>query len=136
MTTDAERRLLQIAVAFAASVPLTAGGLGMVASADMLAGVAAPLAIDLDSHFRYLSGLLFGIGAAFVIAIPAIERHAFLFRTLGAIIVIGGLARLFGAVAVGMPGPGHVFGLVMELVTVPLIVLWQRRVARRFAGPK
>jgi hypothetical protein len=89
---------------------------------------------DLDSHFRYLSGLLLGFGLAFLACVPAIERRTAVFRTLGLIVLIGGLARLLSAITIGLPGPGHVFGLAMELGTVPALVLWQARVARLFAA--
>ena len=36
----------------------------------------------------------------------------------------------------GAPGFGHLFGLAMELGIVPLILLWQARVARRFDRPQ
>jgi hypothetical protein len=132
MTRATERRLLQIAVALASLVPLSMGTLSVLRSADVLRGVSQPLPIDLDSHFRYLSGLLLGIGIAFVAAIPTIERHGTLFRTLGFVIVIGGLARLLSLLQAGMPGPGHQFGLAMELIVVPLIVLWQARIERLY----
>lgn len=131
MTADGERRALQIAVAVACLVPASAGLLGIVESATMLKGVRAPLSIDLDSHYRYLSGLLLGIGLAFAACIRNIERNTALFRTLGLIVVTGGLARLLGLVVAGSPGSGHVFGLAMELGVVPLLMLWQARIARR-----
>jgi hypothetical protein len=130
MTRTTERRLLQIAVALASLVPLSMGTLSVLRSADVLRGVSQPLPIDLDSHFRYLSGLLLGIGIAFVASIPAIERRGTLFRTLGFVILIGGLARLVSLLQAGVPGPGHQFGLAMELIVVPLIVLWQARIER------
>lgn len=132
MTRTTERRLLQIAVALASLVPLSMGTLSVLRSADVLRGVSQPLPIDLDSHFRYLSGLLLGIGIAFVASIPAIERRGTLFRTLGFVILIGGLARLLSLLQAGVPGPGHKFGLVMELIVVPLIVLWQARIERLY----
>jgi hypothetical protein len=132
MTSATERRLLQIAVALASLVPLSMGTLSVLRSAHVLRGVSQPLPIDLDSHFRYLSGLLSGIGLAFVAAIPAIERRGTLFRTLGFVILIGGLARLLSLLQAGVPGPGHKFGLVMELIVVPLIVLWQARIERLY----
>lgn len=98
----------------------------------MLRGVEAPLPRDLDSHFRYLTGLLFGLGLGFLWCAVRIEARGATFRTLGLIAVCGGLARLLSLVEQGVPGPGHVFGLFMELGTVPLLVLWQARVARRF----
>lgn len=126
-----ERRLLQAAVAVAALVPLSMGGQSVLRSADLLRGMDPPFPIDLDSHYRYLSGLLLGIGLVFLFTIPRIERHRTIFLTLGAVILVGGVARLWSLVELGLPSRGHQFGLVMELVAVPLIVLWQGRVARR-----
>ena len=133
MSPDSERRLLQLATAIACIVPITMGVESIVDGPSVIRGVEAPVPVDLDSHFRYLSGLLLGIGLLFLVSIPRIERHTIVFRVLGAIIVVGGLARLVSLLSVGAPGDGHRFGLVMELVVVPLIVLWQARVARRCA---
>ncbi|HEY7810005.1 MAG TPA: DUF4345 domain-containing protein [Allosphingosinicella sp.] len=135
MRPATERRLLQAAILLACLVPLLAGGAGVARGPAMLSGIdpgTAPL--DLDSHFRYLSGLLLGMGIGFVICVPAIERRTAVFRALGLLAVLGGLARLYSALTIGLPGPGHIFGLFMELGTVPLLLLWQSRVARRFGG--
>jgi hypothetical protein len=120
-------RALQCAVALAVLVPLGAGLSGMLEGPAMLAG---PAASQIDSHFRYLSGLLFGIGLAFAVSIPHIERHAARFRLLAAIVVIGGLGRLYG-IAIGDP-PTRVseLALVMELLVTPALALWQHRVAK------
>ena len=126
-----ERRLLQIVVALTCTVPLSAGILGVIESAGFVRGAPDLLPIDLDSHFRYLSGLLLGIGLLFLVSLPRIEIHGTLYRILGFIILVGGFSRLLSLVEHGPPGRGHVFGLVMELLVVPLIVLWQARIARR-----
>jgi hypothetical protein len=102
----------------------------MIEGPSMLRGVGAEVPADLDSHYRYLSGLLFAIGLAFASCIPGVERKTGRFRLLAMLVFIGGLGRLFGLVSSGAPGAGHVFGLGMELVAVPLLVLWQARVAR------
>lgn len=133
MSPELERRLLQATVALACTVSLTMGGLSVIRSAGVLRGMDPPFPVDLDSHYRYLSGLLLGIGLVFLLSIPRIETKRTVFRTLGAIIVIGGLARLWSLAQVGVPGAGHQVGLVMELVATPLIVAWQARVARRYA---
>lgn len=133
MNAAAERRLLQGAIAVASLVPLGAGLSGILESAAMLRGVEGPLPPDLDSHFRYLSGLLFGLGLGFLWCALRIEAPGAVFQALGFVVVCGGLARLLSLIAVGAPGPGHVFGLVMELGTVPALMVWQARVARRFA---
>jgi hypothetical protein len=125
-----ERRLLQLAVALGCVVPLLAGGSGMIEGPAFLSGVGGDVPADLDSHFRYLSGLLFALGLAFASCIPEIERRTGRFRLLALLVFVGGLGRLLGLVSTGVPGSGHVFGLAMELVAVPLLVLWQARIAK------
>lgn len=130
-----ERHLLQLAVALGCLVPLLAGGTGMIAGPAFLRGVESGMPADLDSHFRYLSGLLFAIGLAFGSCIPGIERRTARFRLLALLVFVGGLGRLLGLISSGLPGTGHVFGLAMELGAVPLLVLWQARVAGFGTGP-
>jgi hypothetical protein len=136
LAIEFERRLLQLAVAAACIVPFSIGGLGVLRGPSILRGVAAGSPADLDSHFRYLSGLLLGIGLCYLLAIPTLERRTALFRLLCAIIVAGGLGRLLSLVQIGVPGPGHQFGLIMELAVVPAITLWQTRVARLWAAQR
>jgi hypothetical protein len=130
-----ERRLLQATVAIACTVSLSMGGLSVIRSADVLRGMNPPFPVDLDSHYRYLSGLLLGIGLVFLLSVPKIETKRTVFRTLGAIIVVGGLARLWSLIDAGVPGRGHQFGLLMELVVTPLIIMWQGRVAKLCSRP-
>lgn len=131
MRLETERRLLQVAVALGGIVPFGAGLAGVLLGAGMVPdGLAA--GISLDSHVRYLSGLLFAIGLAFWATIPRIEAYTPRFRLLTFIVFVGGLARLFG-LARGVPSGGMLFGLGMELVVTPLLCLWQGRVARRMA---
>lgn len=130
MGLSAERRILQLLVGAACIVPLSTGALSVVRGIGFIRG--APSLPDLDSHFRYLSGIFLMVGIAFASCIPAIERQGPRFRLLGAMVVAGGFARLLSWIMVGPPGPGHRFGLVMELGVVPLLMLWQLRLERKF----
>ncbi len=135
MTPASEKRALQAAIAVACLVPLTMGAASILLGPAILSGVDNPPPRDLDSHFRYLSGIFLVLGLAFASCIPAIERKGALFRLLGAMVVAGGLARLLSAVQYGAPSEGHLFGFVMELGVVPALMLWQARLARRCAEP-
>ena len=128
MDMKTERRLLQAAILVASLVPLAAGGAGVIEGASMLRGVSGPQPTDLDSHFRYLSGLLVGIGLGFIACVPRIERRGAVFRALGLAVVVGGSARLASLLLQGPPGSGHLCGLTMELGAVPLLLLWQKRI--------
>ena len=124
-----EKRVLQGLVAVACLVPLLTGGESILRGAAWMAH--GPVSVDLDSHFRYVSGIFFALGVAFVTCIPAIELKGPRFRLLGAMVVCGGLARLWSLAQLGPPSPGHLFGLAMELGVVPLLMLWQWRVERQ-----
>jgi hypothetical protein len=123
-----ERALLKGVVAVACLVPILTGLDGVLRGAAMMRLAAVPA--DLDSHYRYLSGIFLMLGMAFASTIPAIERQGPRFRLLGSMVVMGGLARLLSWMMVGEPGLPHRLGLVMELVVVPLLILGQARVAR------
>ncbi len=93
---------------------------------------------DLDAHYRYLSGLLLAIGVAFALSIPRIETHKGRFRLLTAIVVIGGLGRLYGVLTTGHASDVTIFALAMELIVTPALAIWQGRIAvktNRFSGP-
>lgn len=134
MTPATEKRLLQVAAGIACLVPLAMGAASIIIGPSILSGIDDPPVRDLDSHFRYLSGIFFMLGIAFASCVPGIEVKTARFRLLGAMVVMGGLARLWSVADYGLPSDGHRFGLLMELGVVPLLMLWQTRVARRFSA--
>ena len=99
-----------------------AGLAGVTLGPEFLRVPIAPT-VDLDSHFRYLSGIFLGVGLIFYATIPAIERKTTLFRVAAALVALGGLARLVSLLSVGAPSVGHLVGLGLELVVVPLLAL-------------
>jgi hypothetical protein len=121
-----EKRLLQIAVALAGVVPLTAGALGILAPGMLgLYGDRAGL-----SHAAYLSGLLLGIGLAYWWLIPDIEKRRGAFTLLTVLVQVGGLARLVIAIRLEALSIGVGLALLMELAVAPLLWFWQRRVSK------
>jgi hypothetical protein len=125
-TAIPQKRWLQAAVAVAGLVPVGAGLSGVLNGAGMTHGVVD---VSTDSHFRYLSGLLLGLGLLFWSCIPRIEQRTALVRAMTLMVVIGGLARAYGVYRLGLPGSAMRFALVMELLVTPALCLWQSRVA-------
>jgi hypothetical protein len=124
-----ERRALQAAVAIGTVVPISAGAGGVLLGTRMM-GPDAGGSADLESHFRYLSGLLLAIGIGYVSTIPRIEKRGRRFRLLTGIVVVGGAGRLLSALGMWPPTPIILGALIMELVVTPGLALWQHRVAR------
>jgi Domain of unknown function (DUF4345) len=111
-------------------VPVAAGAAGMLIGPRMVdRGFGG--AGDLDSHFRYLSGLLLAVGIGFVSTIPHIERRGDRFLLLTAIVLTGGIGRLISVLLHGVPSSAMLAALVMELGVTPGLALWQQRVAGR-----
>ncbi|MFZ3485162.1 DUF4345 domain-containing protein [Sphingomonas sp. 3-13AW] len=120
---------MQAVVALLCLIPLSTATMGIVRGAEWLA--QAPVRTDLDSHFRYLSGIFLGMALGFASCVPDIERKGARLRLLGMMVVIGGLARLWSLIALGAPSPGHLAGLCVELGAVPLVLVWQRSLELR-----
>ena len=131
-----EKRALQCCVALGGCVPVAAGLAGVWLGPKLAGPIAFP-SVSLDSHFSYLSGLLLGIGLAFWSTIPSIEGRGGRFRLLTAIVFVGGLGRAVSLLRFGRPDAPMLFGLAMELLVTPALVLWQARLAgaARLAQP-
>ena len=131
MSPRVEKRLLQAAMILALplSVVVAIGSVAYGAS-FLYRGILQPS--DLDSHYRYLSGIFLALLAGFASCVPQVERKGARMRLLGALVIAGGLARGWGVIDLGLPSRGHLIGLGLELVVTPALLLWQARVAGRF----
>jgi len=124
-----QRRMLQLAIAVLSLIPIGAG----LAGAAFGIGVfdhASLLGTDADNLSRYLSGLLLGIGLAFLSTLLRIEAEGVRFRLLTMIVFIGGMARLAGLILAGLPTKSIMIGLAMELLVTPALALWREHVER------
>ena len=127
---ERERRYLQRTVAVLALVPVSAGLFGVLFGPAL---TGDQVSVSADSHFRYLSGLLLGIGLLFWSTTAAIEEKTGRFRLLTLLVVIGGVARLLGFVLTGVPSLYMLASLALELLVTPILALWQTRVANAYA---
>ncbi len=125
-----DRLLLQVFVAFGGIIPVAAGATGIFLGPHFLGGTGGEA---FDSHFRYLSGLLLGLGFGFWSTIPCIEGCGARFRLLTLVVVIGGFGRLFSLVTTDSL-PVEMWGaLAMELAVTPLLCFWQWRISKRYS---
>ncbi len=131
---ERQRLCLQFVVAIACLPPIGAGLAGALMGSGLLE--KSSMAVSEDSQFRYLSGLLLAIGLCFLSLVPKIERATAPMRLLTFIVIIGGVARLGGVAVMGFPSRPMLGGLTMELAVVPLLCLWQTKLARRYRAEK
>ncbi len=117
--------MLRAAIFIGSLVPLSAGLAGAILGPGFAGGASA-----VESHGRYLSGLLLGLGLLAAWCAADLRGRGAVFDALGFVVAVGGLARLLGAVVGGWPPAPHALALVMELLVTPALVLWRRRVFR------
>lgn len=135
MSPRLEKHLLQAAILVGGAYSILFAMLSVWQGAGVLIPGDAPADRDLESHFRYLSGIFLGLLFILYSCVPHIERRGPRFRLLGALIICGGLARLTGMLLAGVPGTGHLYGVAMELGVTPLLLVWQASLARRWEEP-
>lgn len=131
MTPHIEKRVWQVLLSLILLLPFSAAIAGVVQGPAFL-GKPPVIPTDLDSHFRYVSGIFLGMLLLYVSCIPDMERKTARLRLLGFLTIAGGLARLLSRIEVGTPSTGHQIGLVIELGIAPAMILWQARIAARF----
>ena len=128
--SHSEKRALQIAVGVGSIVPISVGAAGLLLGPAMLGDETLDNA-GLDGHFRYLSGLLLGVGLGYAAAIPHIERRRRRFLLLAMMVMLGGIGRLASALLRGSFPAATIAALIMELLVTPGLTLWQLRIARK-----
>ncbi|HEY0233586.1 MAG TPA: DUF4345 domain-containing protein [Afipia sp.] len=125
-----ERISLQVAVALTAAILLFIGLSGVLLGVKFLHGAESA---SVDNYFRFLSAVAAGMGFMYLRAISHIERHGECISTLTFLIFAGGLAHLYGFAMRPAPTVATLCALTMSLIVVPLLWLWQRRIARKAA---
>ena len=121
-----ERMLLQIAFALAGLVLIVFGLAGVFFGANFadLSG-----SVEMDSYFRFLKGMLLGIGLIYWSSIPDIARHSERISVVTFILVLGAVPRLIAVIGHGVPTIGILISLAGELIFAPLLWLWHQHVA-------
>jgi hypothetical protein len=124
-------RLLQITLGILAMAPLFTGLLGLLGIDNPIyAADPLPVNVLLDSNLRFLNGLSVGLGLALYCIIPTITSQKIPLRIICGILFVGALGRLCSMVFLGLPPMPMPFFALVEVLTPPLMVLWQKKIAR------
>jgi Domain of unknown function (DUF4345) len=122
-----ERKLLQIAFAFAGLALVGFGFAGIFFGANFLDLSGN---VVMDSYIRFLKGMLLAIGLVYWSSIADIERHGERIALVTFILALGAVPRLMAVIGHGVPTIGIMISLAGELIVAPLLWLWQLRIGQ------
>ncbi len=126
---------LQVTLVILGAIPLITGTLTLLQGVRALNIFGVPFSenttgnIILDSEMRFLGAIWTGIGVMVYAIVPTIEKQTLLFRLIITAIILGGIGRLLSVVLVGTPPALFMALIALELVGMPLLILWQSRLA-------
>lgn len=134
-----ERRIFQLLILILAIICFVPGGAsafgGMNGSAalgggEMIFNADSILRGFADNQYRFGFGVFFAQGLALLFFLRNIELNATVFRFVVLALFIGGLGRLSNIMEYGLVDPQVVGPTVIELIIVPLLALWHKRVIK------
>jgi hypothetical protein len=129
-----ERRALLALIAVLGAVPVGTGLLAIIGGPSKAPG-GERVDASLDSEYRFVNTFWTAAGVALWWSLGRPVERAGVTRLMLGLAAAGGLPRLLSIRSTGLPHPVFRATLVLELVVVPLVLLWHRRVLGG-AGPR
>ena len=136
---NVERKLFQVLVAVLAIICFVPGGVatfgGINASSSLAGGelilnAESTLRGFVDNQYRFGFGVFFTQGLVLLFFLRNIERYSTLFRFSALSLIIGGLGRATNILEYGVVHSEVVGPTVVELVIIPLLVIWHSRMIK------
>ncbi|THG33437.1 DUF4345 domain-containing protein [Naasia lichenicola] len=122
-----ERSTLLTALAVLGAIPVATGALGMFGGPERAPGGAETTA-SVDSEYRFVNVFWAAAGGVLWWTLRAPEQRAQITRFVLSLAALGGLPRLLSISRRGLPHPVFQATLVLELVVLPFVLAWHRRV--------
>lgn len=121
------RRALLIVIAVLGLVAVVTGAIEVFLGPAFAPGGEA-INASLDSEWRFVHVLWLGAGLILWWSLRAPAERALVTRTILALAALGGIGRLISVFLMGWPNPVFIGALVVELVVVPIVIVWHWRI--------
>lgn len=121
------RRALLVVLVVLGAVPVLTGLLGIIGGPASAPG-GGPTTASVDSEYRFVNVFWLAAGLILYWTLRRPAERALVTRVVLAVAALGGFARLLSAAIVGWPHPVFIATIGLELVVVPLVILWHSRV--------
>jgi hypothetical protein len=127
---DGGRRELQATLATLALIPFSYGLAGMLEGPRNIPGNQIEVDASFESEYRFVHAFWFAAAPVIWSSLPRIEEDPAALSAVMGTVVLGGLARILAWREDGRPRPIFVAGIGLELIGIPGLWAWKRRVVR------
>lgn len=128
-----DERAVTAVVALLGVLPVLSGGRGMLQGPVGAPGGAATTP-SVDSEYRFVNVFWFAAGVGLWWSVFAPRERAITTRAVLGLASIGGLPRILSWRSAGRPHPVFQAATVLELVGLPIVIVWHRTVFGQFGG--
>jgi Domain of unknown function (DUF4345) len=129
-------RALKILVRILCIIPFATGIVDLLLGANALSTVGTQLSVEaltdpsLNSQLRFFAAIWLGFGVMLWYSTSDLTRHAVWFRLMCLALILSGIGRLISLVQFGVPAVPFVVAIIVEVVVIPLVLLWHWREVR------
>jgi hypothetical protein len=133
MTQEKAFKAVVIAITL---IPFTAGLVGAFGGVEGLCALFGEdrhvvLAPGIRNHLRAICWVFFVLAPTLWWTLGNLRERAQTFRIVVGFTALAGFARITGIVVDGNPGPPAIIFMTMELVALPLVLVWHARLVKR-----
>jgi hypothetical protein len=130
MVSARERSALLSTLALLGAIPVATGILGIVGGPEKAPG-GGPTTASVDSEYRFVNVFWAAAGGLLWWTLRRPEERRAATRGVLGLAALGGLPRLLSVARMGLPHPIFRATIVLELLVVPLVLVWHSRVFPR-----
>jgi len=134
LNADTERRLLQQTIGTLAAIPAVSGLAGVLIGPRALPGAQHQVTATLDGEYRFTAVFWLATAPLIWSQLPHIEQDTTTLPLVMTTVFAGGIARALAWRHTGRPHQIFIPVIGLELVGMPLLAMWHRRVVRRVAA--
>lgn len=130
---SSSKRRLQWTLGILAAAPVVSASQEILRGAQGVPGGSPAVTPTVDNSLRYANVFKFAVGPVIWSHLAHVERSPAI-SIAATTIAVGGLARLLSWQQRGRPHPVTIAAVVLEIVQLPILFAWQRRISRSANG--